>query len=782
MGTVPDPLRSARLSLVAAPEEKNGLREQHSPNRLCKQASIERNGNGFPLSAKTQPAGDHLLGMSRATVEDKPRDEKCYGHDTNKASMSSAGSLSPSKGGPLTMPEPAHHSEREGSKGSRDLAVAEGQAPVQMGVKRLSAQEANEVLQGGDRGQCCRAVDKANSTPGDGVKGSEARGCSSPCLQPTAKQASPAVKETVGEKSAPERTHLSVKDSEAVSDLRVKSPVCIGAEVMDGKDAELTGRKDASPCPRAEVAPEMEHRPNLEGAPQSSCKTETEEKAVAELSKFKDTGTMTVQTDSSSVSREMPQRDHQDAEVQAVASVENKSSSTSPSIFAAFLRESMHSEAKQKQEQLHIIYTGGGGKEQSEIVDSFAPLLQTAPPVGIMPEVHVPVAATVDTSGTQAVRLQSDPVGMHDTVCSALSDNGKHPCSLTSDSARETPVNRVEAQRAGAACSLSDSQQPSDSSVSLKTKPVYQITVNSSHQHVAPPQPVKVETKLPTSAIQDPGPGTAGSDQASPSCRRVSEQAACTAVGTHDSKGGQHLHIQTVSDLETGPASSHTAVKPKREEKFTPLHSKELEVSKTGAAAGPQVGCGPGSGKREQHKFPEHHKEVKLPGSRNLAACPESESRKSPAPARGLQVAKGGEMRKEAKTVSPAQHRLNLSGNKKEPKPAAEAKVQLKQSKRVRDVVWDEQGMTWEVYGASLDPESLGIAIQNHLQRQIREHEKLIKSQSAQNRKSISSDTSSNKKLKGRQHSVFQSMLQNFRRPNCCKSIGKQARKFSFVA
>lgn len=97
-----------------------------------------------------------------------------------------------------------------------------------------------------------------------------------------------------------------------------------------------------------------------------------------------------------------------------------------------------------------------------------------------------------------------------------------------------------------------------------------------------------------------------------------------------------------------------------------------------------------------------------------------------------------------------------------------EAKVQVKQSKHVRDVVWDEQGMTWEVYGASLDPESLGIAIQNHLQRQIREHEKLIRSQNSQNRKSISSDTSSNKKLKGRQHNIFQSMLQNFRRPNCC--------------
>ncbi|XP_060103043.1 G protein-regulated inducer of neurite outgrowth 3 [Heteronotia binoei] len=769
MGTVPDPLRSARLSLVAAPEEKNGLREPHSPKLLCKQASVERNGNGFPLPAKAQPAGDHLLDMSCATVEDKPRDEKCCGYETNRASMLSAGSLSLSKEGHRAMPEPASNSEQEGSKGSRDLAVTEGHAPGQMAVKKLPAQEANEVMQSGDRGQFCRATDKANSTSGVGIKGNEVGDGLSPCLQSTSQQASSAVKENVDEKSGPERTHLPVKESRAVSDLEAKSSTCMGAELMDRKDAELIDRKNTSPCPRTEVVPETEHKPRLESTPQPSCKTETGGKAVAELSKFKDTGTMTVQTDSDAVGRETVRRDHQDAGVQAVASVENKSSSTSPSIFAAFLRENVHSETQQKQEQLHVIYAGGGGKEQSEIVDGFAPLLQMAPPMGVVSEVRAQAAAPVDTSGTQAVRLPSDPVGMHDTVCSALLDNGKHPCSLTSDSTQETPVNRVEAQKAGEADSRGDSQQPSDSSVSLKTRPVYQITVNSSNQPAASLQPVKVETKLPPSAIQDPGSCIAENNQASPSHRRASEQAICTAVSTHDSKRGQHLQIQTVSNLETGPAGSHMDVKPKREEKFAPLCSKELEVSKMGAAAGAQTRCSPGTGKREQPKFPEHNKEMKLPGGQSLAAVPESESRRSPVAARGLQVAKSSEMRKEAKTVSPAQQRLNLSGNKKEPRPAAtEAKVQLKQSKRVRDVVWDEQGMTWEVYGASLDPESLGIAIQNHLQRQIREHEKLMKSQSAQNRKSISSDTSSNKKLKGRQHSVFQSMLQNFRRPNCC--------------
>ncbi|XP_040887720.1 G protein-regulated inducer of neurite outgrowth 1 [Toxotes jaculatrix] len=54
------------------------------------------------------------------------------------------------------------------------------------------------------------------------------------------------------------------------------------------------------------------------------------------------------------------------------------------------------------------------------------------------------------------------------------------------------------------------------------------------------------------------------------------------------------------------------------------------------------------------------------------------------------------------------------------------------------EVLWDEQGMTWEVYGASVDLESLGTAIQSHLESKIREQEKHIRTL----RKSICSDSS----------------------------------------
>ncbi|XP_061778899.1 uncharacterized protein gprin3b [Nerophis lumbriciformis] len=94
---------------------------------------------------------------------------------------------------------------------------------------------------------------------------------------------------------------------------------------------------------------------------------------------------------------------------------------------------------------------------------------------------------------------------------------------------------------------------------------------------------------------------------------------------------------------------------------------------------------------------------------------------------------------------------------------------QKQKGKSVHDVVWDEQGMTWEVYGASVDPESLGFAIQSHLQCKIKEQERKLIAQTSF-RKSITGLDSplAGKKNKRRQHNLFRSMLRNVRRPNCC--------------
>ncbi|XP_035461947.1 G protein-regulated inducer of neurite outgrowth 3 [Scophthalmus maximus] len=72
-------------------------------------------------------------------------------------------------------------------------------------------------------------------------------------------------------------------------------------------------------------------------------------------------------------------------------------------------------------------------------------------------------------------------------------------------------------------------------------------------------------------------------------------------------------------------------------------------------------------------------------------------------------------------------------------------KEEREQTVQPQDVVWDEQGMTWEVYGASVDLESLGTAIQAHLESKIREQQKHISSL----RKSICSDSSLRRKKKG---------------------------------
>ncbi|XP_029687879.1 GRIN2-like protein [Takifugu rubripes] len=51
----------------------------------------------------------------------------------------------------------------------------------------------------------------------------------------------------------------------------------------------------------------------------------------------------------------------------------------------------------------------------------------------------------------------------------------------------------------------------------------------------------------------------------------------------------------------------------------------------------------------------------------------------------------------------------------------------------VKEVKWDAEGMTWEVYGASVDPEELGLAIQKHLELQIKETASLAAKRSLQN-------------------------------------------------
>ncbi|KAM9531920.1 G protein-regulated inducer of neurite outgrowth 1 [Guaruba guarouba] len=88
----------------------------------------------------------------------------------------------------------------------------------------------------------------------------------------------------------------------------------------------------------------------------------------------------------------------------------------------------------------------------------------------------------------------------------------------------------------------------------------------------------------------------------------------------------------------------------------------------------------------------------------------------------------------------------------------------------IREVSWDEKGMTWEVYGASMEVEVLGMAIQKHLEKQIEERQVVVPAQSTRTG-SIKGDSRKGEEPK-RQPSVFRALLQNVRRPRCCSRTG----------
>ncbi|NXR92824.1 GRIN1 protein, partial [Hypocryptadius cinnamomeus] len=89
----------------------------------------------------------------------------------------------------------------------------------------------------------------------------------------------------------------------------------------------------------------------------------------------------------------------------------------------------------------------------------------------------------------------------------------------------------------------------------------------------------------------------------------------------------------------------------------------------------------------------------------------------------------------------------------------------------IREVSWDEKGMTWEVYGASMEVEVLGMAIQKHLEKQIEEHGRQVVV-TPQTTRSGSVKGAPRKGEAKRQPSVFRALLQNVRRPRCCSRAG----------
>ncbi|NWW97016.1 GRIN3 protein, partial [Rhynochetos jubatus] len=788
MGTVPDPLRSAKLSLVTASAEEDHLRDLQSVKHEPQLPTAERPSNGFPCTpsgsagvclfdlkctaaASTQwceqrgkdDASQHEAfppGLASKAAEEHPAavepgacswPEDSWGPS---APVPTAAAGVPLVGqGPEMMPAP--QSSRQFVQGSQ----AKMSSPTQMDDSALKPQGTDDQP----------ALEVLNySSPGDPIRGNES------CCISQANLLQRGEKERGAEKTGSAACQPASSARHTKADLGRDPQTGLEAESVAADTAQLHAT-DKTEAMKSSEAPAQSG--DADESPHPVCNVDAEpgSPGPAQLSKFREMGTMTVQSESSSLIQEAVSRTWRDAEVQAVATVESKSASTSPSILAAFLKGNPPPEEK---EELHIIYQGGRGLNQSALTDVFSSQ-QKSPHSPAITSKSTVVTAVAASAHTQSVKL---PVVSPDVVSPASADKAKpalpfSPAAVTSQGTSVGQADTIGAAHDGKGAA----QLPMDAPVPPKPISVEQLAVDPSNQTLVRSGSGTDEPST-TSAAAVPGAQNAVHDRVHDAGGSRLPLLCSTAGGVKQKEAlgsSEHKPVQSKGAGQGEAVPNQSVVKPKEENSMVLDPKGGLNVSSQPAAIRTEV-CPEDTGEKEESRGRRDAGQAQTASGQSLQAelTPElsaSSARLAPlleasaAPQRqGLQAEESRCKRHTAALPASAQSLPVLGENRKQPTPAMEAKVQVKQSKHVRDVIWDEQGMTWEVYGASLDPESLGIAIQNHLQRQIREHEKLIRAQNNQTRKSISSDTSSNKKLKGRQHNVFQSMLQNFRRPNCC--------------
>ncbi|XP_051821348.1 G protein-regulated inducer of neurite outgrowth 3 [Antechinus flavipes] len=499
------------------------------------------------------------------------------------------------------------------------------------------------------------------------------------------------------------------------------------------------------------------------------CFTEQGKTLQAEhlSSRFKETGTMTSLDESGFVAEERANRTWQDAEVQTVTSVESRSVSTSPSILATLLNKIPPPETLEEQEHLYVIYQSNSNMNNpSGLFDKLV-----GPNFDNKREVHIQ-GATGDSSNIPTFQVDNKVTDSAATVFKVASNNGmSNLCFLHASSENKTICKEkqqaVEMVSEGETQVLTQAVPPTP--IPSNAKPVDKISTHACNQADVSHGLEKAEIKSSELSTKTVNACQAESTPSDPHHKPLSPDNELNKsdnlnVTDKSSATEKTLPTQIVKGDHTDPKAD---IKPKMETKAELLcpNAEGLSV------------LTPNTGRKNQDKASDESKQTKsvtslgLPGELMGESSPNSGKR---TPSRSIKASprrasRVSEFLKEQKlNVTAAAAQVGFTPGEKKKQLASDAKLQFKQSKQVRDVIWDEQGMTWEVYGASLDPESLGLAIQNHLQKQIKEHEKLINVQSNQSRKSISSDTSSNKKLKGRQHNMFQAMMQNFRRPNCC--------------
>uniref|UniRef100_A0A452R8N6 GPRIN family member 3 n=1 Tax=Ursus americanus TaxID=9643 RepID=A0A452R8N6_URSAM len=771
MGTVPDPLRSAKTSLITASGKEEDLGEVQPASPRPQPALLCKNTNGL-----SGPPEEPVL-SPRAAAEALMQ---AFKHETTQPDMSSPGvfnevekasppcnspgntqlpgSSEPTAPAPCSaagkdildeaFTMPANQHTQQGIPGDQlHASPSAGPEDTLLKTQRTSDGEQPE------KSSCPVGSSRGNSkaqVPCDFLSQETVQG-----LMQTANTVARELSHTSSPVGRPEGERPgAIHDSQTRScESPAREDTCSGHKQPLATPSDSQAVTSVTPLPPHLTSQGSTFPPDLGKGPLPS---------QHQVSRFKEASTMT--SHAAGEVGEVPSRARQDAEVQAVASVESRSVSTSPSILTAFLKEIPVPERVELQERLRVVCRGGGhGSHTLELSDDILAPPESSQSPGIMPEVHIQAAVSTACQGEcKLVSLPGERLQI--SSITVAPGNARGLCEEDGRSAGMTPTREEPTSK----------QLPGGNSGARKASPTDQISIRAGSQTETDRELGKFETRPSEFAVKTTdGPQTNPDCKPSDSCgpaSKANQPGSWAPADKGDAREQQAASPHADKQQECrGPASLDARAG--AEARTLLLNPASQDSGGAGAAASPT----PSPVRKNQEGTLEENRQTKPATSLSLPSDSLGDSspgsgKRTPSrlvkasPRRASRVS---EFLKEQKlNVTAAAAQVGLTPGEKKKQLGADSK--LKQSKRVRDVVWDEQGMTWEVYGASLDPESLGIAIQNHLQRQIREHEKLIKAQSGQTRRSISSDTSSNKKLKGRQHSVLQSMLQNFRRPNCC--------------
>ncbi|XP_033890767.3 G protein-regulated inducer of neurite outgrowth 3 [Acipenser ruthenus] len=523
------------------------------------------------------------------------------------------------------------------------------------------------------------------------------------------------------------------------------NPECIGQDLKVLKD---TGTQEGLP---EDLAAPGGQQKGLTLAQMANQAAHTQrflpEASQDQSKKFKEVATMTVPSECSPIAR----NSCQDAEVQAVLSVQCKSTATSPYLFQSIVRPNHCCEGNDDSDHLTIVYQINNGLKPSkpvyEITTGVGPLKGPSVIQDVLSQ--TPLTNAFQASGCHLPGNQSETAKVDADLSEAI-------CKITGNSHHSASTTQSE---------LGPGTKPKENTLEYKCivkegalplKPVYQINPETpSHaDHIPsiklPSEPENINKADPTG--RDPGGNDISNDGLS--TKPSTTNHSCSAIADVMPLPNQATKLD-VSDTKCSPSAQET--------KRCPV---ELDTSKQAPPSSTGKANESAESKRDDHNTVLSAKPNIVIDSKKQSMQSENKSKVSskPAQAQNLKANSKHSDHKSSGAKGNSAHRETNLGNKKN--ETSSKSKQQKKCKGVHDVLWDEQGMTWEVYGASLDPESLGFAIQNHLQCKIKEHEKKITPQT-QSRKSISSETSPSKKNKRRQN-VFRSVLQNVRRPNCC--------------